>query len=239
MFGTKDVDEIIGLGYSIVGARHLSLAGFIQHHLPGFDLLKLLKVVEQFFTPTSKTSIHKVIAVDSSNKSLEITYKNTYTGEDDALLFVRRFIIVQNEVHIYHDYCIIPKKHRNRGLVKPVFQESLRQYQNMQASKILVHAALSGGGYVWAKHGFVATDKIEVDYILEQAHLQLSETEFSDVEVIYNGYYKAHPNGTRFPMLLWAAMDCMKSVLLKSNWNGELDLTNPKELSNFKNYVFR
>ena len=103
----------------------------------------------------------------------------------------------------------------------------------------MVHAGLGGGGYTWARHGFVAVDQKEVQTILTDAHKKLSINEIVPVERIFSKYYSDHPAGTEFPMILWASLPGMKEVLRGSDWNGSLDLHNPEQFRNFSNYVFR
>ena len=148
---------------------------------------------------------------------MSIIYRNDYTGEDDAVYFDREFLKAAKSIIIKHNFCIIPKTYRNKGLVKKVFQTSLQQYVNMDAEKIIVHAGLSGGGYVWARHGFVATDRNEVEVILRDAQRALTPMQFAPVEHLFSAYYIRDPVGKAFPILLWAGLDGMKDVLLEAD----------------------
>ena len=77
----------------------------------------------------------------------------------------------------------------------------------MNAKKITVHAGLSGGGYTWARHGFVAVDRREVELILAKGKQQLTSDQFAIAERIYMVYYSKNPDGRAFPMELWAALE--------------------------------
>jgi hypothetical protein len=121
----------------------------------------------------------------------------------------------------------------------PVFLESLKQYINMNAMKIFVHAGLSGGGYVWAKCGFTGVRKSEMQLILDSAEKMLQPDDFLDINRYFEKYYTENPAGCNFPINIWAAMDCMKTILMGSDWHGELNLQNPIHLRNFINYVSR
>lgn len=238
-FSKSDTDEIKKIGYVISSSDTTKLEVFIQKKFPNFNLLKLLQVIETQFTSTTTKPVSRVIKFDNKKSCLRIEYSNQYSSEDDALLFVREFSIVNKEIEIKHEYCVIPKDKRGNGLIKPVFQESLQQYLNIKAKRIKVHAALSGGGYTWAKHGFVAIEKSEIDLILNKAQTTLIGNELTIVKKIYDSYYTKNPNGKSFPIELWAALDFMKPILMGSNWHGEIDLENKEQFHNFKDYVFR
>lgn len=239
LFSLKDTEAMIGLGYSLIKVGKMDFVNFINDNLPNFDILSLLRTVETNFSGTSNTTIHKTIEVSKAPNTLKINFENEFKNEDDALLFVREFLIDTSGIQINHLYCVLPKEQRGKGLIKPVFQESLQQYINMNAGKICVHAGLSGGGYTWAKHGFVAVDKNETEAILERSKKTLPSNEFAAVKRIFDKYYSDNPNGKSFPIDLWATMPFMKQVLLGSDWHGELDLKNEEQILNFTDYVFR
>lgn len=238
-FSKADAIEISKIGYQITNKGSITFEKFMQRFFPNFNLISLLTVLENNFTATTQTNIKRLIYFDDINKLLKIEYKNEFINEDDALLFIREFINKDGIIEINHKYCVIPKNSRNNGLIKPVFQESLQQYVSMNARKILLQAGLSGGGYAWAKYGFVAINKNELDAILFKAKLALNRNDFAVVKKIYDIYYMKKPNGKSFPIDLWASLDYMKLILMGSDWHGELDLKNKEQFRNFKNYVSR
>jgi len=227
------------LGYTITSDNIQTLETFLNRTFPNLNILKILQAVERNFTKTSKNPIIRNIKFNSLDKVLLIDYNNDPLDIDSALVFVRQFFKIKRSIEIDHTYCILPLAHRGKGYIKPVFRESLEQYINCGAKKIRVHAGLSGGGYVWAKYGFRAVNKREVEIILAKARKKLNAKDFVIIEKIYNGYYTKNPGGKSFPMNLWAALDFMKPVLLGSDWNGELDLKNKLHLEKFKEYVYR
>ncbi len=235
-FNRTDNNRIVDLGYTISTTDSITFIDFMQTFYPGFNLARLLLIVELQFSNTTPLTITRHIKYNK-NGDLLINFRNAFTAEDDALLFIRRVKTESNEIHIYHDYCVIPISARNKGLVKTVFHESLQQYINMNARFIHVHAGLSSGGYVWAKYGFVAGNKAEVSQMLQKAETDLKKSEFRIVNQIYIGYYSKHPEGTSFPMHLWAALDYMKPVLSGSEWHGLIDLKNKEQFRIFSEYI--
>jgi len=238
-FTNSDAEELKFLGYQLISDNIDSFIRFMQTKFRNFNLLALLKVVDKQFSDTTDKYIIREIRFEESSNKLRINYHNGCDDEDNALAFVREFSVKANAIKVNHIYCVIPKSSRNKGLIKPVFRESLQQYVNCNAKVISVHAGLSGGGYTWARHGFCATIRSEVDFILQEAKKLLSNHEFGVVEKIYNTYYYKNPKGKAFPMDLWAALDFMKPVLMGSDWHGELNLKNKEQFRNFKDYVSR
>jgi hypothetical protein len=234
-----DVKALEDIGYALASVDGSTLDVFINDLFPNFDILSLLREVEKNFTPATTRKINRNITFDYAKKEFLIDYNNAAGFEDIALFFVREFSKKRGMITVEHHLCILPKAARGKGLIKPVFQESLNQYLNCGMSRILVHAALSGGGYTWAKHGFRAVNKGEVDLILIAAHGSLSVADFAVCEKVYKGYYTKNPNGRAFPMHLWAALDFMKPILMGSNWHGELNLKRAGHLKKFREYVYR
>lgn len=238
-FKKSDTKKIIGLGYTIHNNSSVSFETFINTEFANFNLEHLLQELEASFAPTTTLSISRDIYISDTPPILRILLANAFTKDAEALIFDRKFVKVNNEVEVYHNFCIIPVAHQKKGIIKKVFQVSFQQYVNIDASCIKVHAGLSGGGHVWARHGFVAVNQVEVKAILESARKTLSAADFAPVQHIFTKYYTDHPTGREFPMILWAGLPGMKAVLMGSDWHGEIDLKNSNQFSNFMNYVFR
>ncbi len=236
---SADITEIQQLGYKIEGGDASIFEGFMQKNFPNLNILKLCSVVETNFAPTTSVDIDRIIEFDTTSSTLKLSVTNKCNNEDDVLCFERQFSNIKGTISVEHVYCVLPLNFRRNGLIKPVFQESLQQYVNMNTKKIIVHSGLSGGGYVWAKYGFVATDKKEVNQILLKAKLGLTKSQYEISKRIYDNYYLKAPKGKRFPIIKWAYLDFMKSILMGESWHGELDLKNKEQLLNFTDYVFR
>ena len=239
IFTKDDTNKVIYLGYTVIKSSNLSFDKFLKKEFPNFNLVKLLHELEATFTPTTRLAISRTIYYQDTPPKLRVLYKNDFTKDDDALIFDREFVKSAKGIEINHSYCIIPETHQKKGLVKTVFKASLQEYVNMGAKKINVHAGLSGGGHVWARHGFVAIDPSEVKEILDDAQKQLKTSEFAPVKHIFDKYYSDNPDGKTFPMILWAKIDFMKDILRGSDWHGEVDLKNKEQFTNFMEYVFR
>lgn len=238
-FTKADTIKVIDLGYTIIKSSSFSFEKFLKTEFPNFNLVKLLEAVEATFTPTTKLAISRTIYYQDTPPKLRVLYINDYEKDDEALIFDREFMKSLKGVEINHSYCLIPETHQKKGLVKTIFQTSLQEYINMGAKKINVHAGLSGGGHVWARHGFVAVDPAEVKVILDDAEKRLKTAEFAPVKHIFDKYYTDNPGGKAFPMVLWAKIDFMKEILRGSDWHGEVNLKIKEQFTNFMEYVFR
>ncbi len=238
----SDVDRwrIESLGYHIEGIPpEERLETFMPALFPNFDLAGVLGLVDRLFAPTTSLPVRRHIHYNVPKKILHFIFENTTDVLDDTVAFDRVVFWLDGEIIIEHRYCIVSLPYQGKGLIKPIFQESLQQYVNLGVRKVRVHAGFAGGGYTWARHGFVATDQKEVETILKDADNKLTVNEMSPVRRIYDKYYSEHPTGMDFPMVLWARLPGMKEVLRGSDWRGELDLRNPEQFSNFSNYVWR
>ena len=238
-FTVADIETIVDFGYEIVMASSISLDALINQEFANLDMVSILATLEESFSPTTGLKITRKLICSHNPSSLHIHYCNEYSRDDEALVFDRRFWKKQSEIFIDHNMCVLPREFQGKGILKKIFQKCLQQYFNIGLKKIYVYAGLEGGGHVWARHGFVAIFKDEVEFILEEARTFLIPSEFKAVEHIFTTYYTRNPNGRSFPIVLWAMLDSMKPILRGSHWHGELNLDDSGQLRNFISYVFR
>ena len=244
LFTADDENAIKAIDYQITDGSNSSVEfyNFRQATYPNFNLLHLLQLVEQILIPTTSLAVNRKIYYNTTTNELIIGFRNHFTTEAQAVVFQRTFCKESAGTIVSHNFFVLPSTHQRQGLAKPIFQESLQQYVNIDALKIIVHAGLSGGGYTWAKHGFTITNRRDADEILTLARKQLFPAQVQSVERIYNHYYNnpdPDSNHRAFPVILWANIPFIKPVLMGSDWQGELNLKNQDQLTNFTNYVFK
>ena len=238
-FTISDTTQIVDLGYTISPSDSVSFEEFMAKTFPNFNLAKLLESLETYFVPTTALKIKKLISYDTQLSTLHLSFTNEFKNDDEALIFDRIFAKSGTKITIDHVFCVLPLNFRGKGIISQVFKVCLREYFNMNATTIQVYAGLNDGGFVWARFGFVATIKTEVEVILENAKNHLSRTDYEPVSRIFSWYYDVHSGGREFPMVLWAKMDQMIPILRGSRWHGQLDMNNSEQFSNFIDYVFR
>ena len=232
-------DNVAKLGYlgftNVHTGKTVPLHEFINRTFPHFNLVVFLERVLAALGNAGKHPFAKAIEYNSDNQTLTISISDA----NEELRFIRQFCNKNGLITVHHTWFELPLLFRGKTLSQYVLKESMQQYINMGLNKIEMVAALDNGGYVWAKYGFVATKRTEVTKILELAENQLTNVQFERVKAIYNRYYSNHPDGTSFPMILWANIPFMKSVLTGAAWHGELDLKNEEQFNNFTIYVSR
>jgi hypothetical protein len=230
--------RIMGFG---IDSKVVQPEDFINNYFTNFDLLQLVKEINLSFSIISTASVMKNIQLnDGTSPEIIIEYySDNYGSPDTGLAFSRTFTFKNGEINVTHDFFRLPGNFRRMGISRKILKASFQQYLNMGLSKILVYAALQDGGFVWAKHFFLATDKDEVDIILDKARLQLTPEQFYGVKRIYDNYYSKNPSGTEFPIHRWTEIESMEKVLKGSRWHGAVDLKNQQQFSNFSNYVVR
>jgi len=231
---SAEIRAVLGLGFSVQSSS-APAEQFINSHFPNFDLFPLLETVDTVLAALTKTTISReVILTDGPMPKMEILfYSSDYNDENIGLVMWRTFTVEIQGIIVDHDFFRIPRAARGKGVFKKILRAFFQQYVNIGAGKIRVHAALEDGGLAWAKLGFRAIDKAEVDEILRKAGAILAPAQFNLVRLPYDRYYSQNPAGQAFPIIRWAEMSFMEPILKQSNWHGVVDLTNPQEFSNF------
>jgi len=239
IINSQEIQQLLAMGYKILYNPPPAVENLIMHEFSGFEPLSFAIQIERLLghLTTQKLERHMVLATPPPKLQI-LFYSEDYRNDHTGLLFMRTF--TQNNVGlcVTHDYLVIPELYRGSGVGKKVLSVCLDQYIKMNVKKIFIHAGLKDGGYVWAKAGFKAVDRSEVDYILDKAKLMLTTKEYTQVENVYKDHYNSFPDSS-FEMEHWAMMQSMVPILRGSNWHGEIDLSNSFELSNFINYVSR
>jgi hypothetical protein len=238
-FTQKATDKLIAMGYVFFGINEIDFKPFMQKYFPGLNLVAWLQAVEKLTIPHAGTRIWRGIEVNGD--MLHVRFENDFTSEDDALVFDRKLYRDTEGMKISHEYFVLPSTAREKDISKKVLKLSLVHYQKMKADHIEVIAGLSKGAYVWARHGFVATDREDIKRIMKQAKTVLTPEQYEFIEAIYDSYYHKNPSGVDFPIKNWADLPFMKDVLMNPvcEWKGRLDLNNSEQLRKFEEYVSR
>ena len=243
MTSEKDIEDAQRLGYHFDVPVNVA-TDQINRFFPGIELVILLERLENLLSAHTEVPTDKKIIINTIPSAyFQILYLSAnYWNEDTGLTMSRYFEYEQDRLIVYHHYFVLPKSARGQGIGTKVQGAWLEQYMNMEVKEIHVHAGLKDGGLVWAKMGFKALYKHEMENILRSAEQLLSGTdELEAVKAIFDAYYEKDINGKSFPIRNWANIEAMKPILKldTNNWHGWIDLTNPQELLNFKKYVGR
>lgn len=227
----EEIERLIKKGTRINEPDPKKVAQFFNKEYPGFEVPDWFEQVHELLAPTVAIELSKSIRIFNDGFNVAM--------EGGTLTFSRQFSKKANgDRTVYHDYFVLPKDAQGKGLAKEVFKASIEQYVKAGIKEITVFAALDGGGYTWARHGFVCTTKSEVLSILYKAERNLPPDQFQPVKEVYYAYYSKNPDGDAFPMIDWADMPWMKPILRGTAWHGKVDLTNKQQFSNFVKYVY-
>ncbi len=228
-----EIRAIEALGFSFSGSS-MPADDFINTFFPNFNLFAAVRAINTLLSSTTSSTLSKEIIMAEAPPSVEIRYySQDWNDKDTGLAFVRTFVSDNAKPVVGHEFFRLPRGARKKGIARKVLTALFQEYVNMGAKKILVFAALEDGGYVWATQYFLAVNPTEVATILTRAQAELSPGEFTLAKRIYDHYYTQHVGGQSFPMYAWAELPFMEPILRKSKWHGAVDLTNPKELTNF------
>jgi hypothetical protein len=230
------VAEAIGVEFINCGSRPEIL---LNKHFPDFELLKFFSDLSDKLSPLCQSQdVVSIICAFSVELAMTIQlYTDNVQDELLGLGFSRIFSIIDDVLVVKHDFFRLPYEYRGKGIAKEIMKLCLQQYVNMNVQKIIVHAALSNGGYTWALYNFTIRQKAEVDTILEKARQIIQPFQFKIIKKIYDNYYNGNNGGSGFPIVKWAEISFMKQVLTGSSWHGEIDLNNQEQFNNFISYA--
>ena len=160
--------------------------------------------------------------------------------DNEPLLLARRLRNRDGELRAYHELLGLPTRLQRLNISRAINNALLTLYKKLSVSTIELNAGLDAGGYVWAKAGFSATERADVDKTL----LTATENSIVDPSVIKalkgeveRHYSKSPDNPDPFPIWRWANRALLKDMLLASSWHGVLNLLNKQELSRFEEYL--
>jgi hypothetical protein len=242
MLTLQDIQHAHQLDYKFNIGDSEALA-ILNTHFPGIDLTKLLDDFNNLLGPHAEKPLDNDIIVKDPPAYFEIFYRSkNYWEEDKGLYLSRVFKYLTGKLIVEHKYLVLPKATRGQGLSKKVIAACLDQYITMDVKAVYVHAGLQDGGAVWAKLGFKALYKWEMEIILKEAENRLAETpSLVLAKALFDDYYSNEPNGISFPIEDWVNIPAMEPILKldTNNWHGWIDLTNTDELHNFKLNVGR
>lgn len=232
----SEINKVETLGFHIENLTSEKELVFISR-FQGLELHQLTTELSDVLVPLTDSKIDRLLILNDPPPSLSIQFIYTDIQHPEKhLIFSRKFELA-GELSVKHEYFDLPPSARNKGVGKMVLGICLKHYLKMGVVKILVHAGLQDGGYVWARAGFKATKRNEMQEILRQCQTKLSAFEIRIVQGIFEEYYNREPNGTAFSIEEWSRLHFMEKILKGSTWHGAIDLSNTEEINNFSRYV--
>jgi hypothetical protein len=239
MFDVSVLSSIRALNIQVGKGSDSTIIRDINAQIPDGDFLQLamdLDDVAKNYDFKWSTASWNVSDGREDGTLLYMEYQATIDGE--PLLLARRLSDKGGELRAYHELLGLPTRLQRLNISRAINSALLIQYKNLAVSTVELNAGLDAGGYVWAKAGFSATERGDVDKTL----LTAAENHIVDPLVIealkgeVERHYFKNPNDP-FPIWRWANRASLKDMLLASNWHGVLNLRNKQELSRFEEYL--
>jgi len=241
MVTETDIEYVKTLDY-IVDIPSTLAVQQLNAHFPGIDLAGLLKQVDELLGEHADKPVYKRLVIDATPEPyFEIIYRSVnHSDPKNGLMLIRAFYYAEGALIAKHTYLSLPENARNQKIGTAILANFLDQYLNMGVQQIHLLTGLKDGGAVWAKMGFNALYRHEMEDILHAAEETFPGTaQLQLVKGIFDAYYKKEPNGRSFPIRRWADLEEMDQILKQYGWHGWIDLTNREELRNFKENVGR
>jgi len=236
----RDIAEAVNLDY-IFNPTIAKTVRIINRHFGGLKILTLVKDLDRLLLPHVSATATKEINVIERPPEMKILFYALDTADSGKNLYVSRIFRYDNaKLVVDHEYLVLPESARGHGLGRKILAAFLEQYQHMGVKEIRVWAGLEDGGAVWAKAGFKALYRAEMQNILDEASVLMAGTaELALAMAHFNAYYGAEPDGNAFPIEDWVNIPGMEPVLKlqTTNWHGWIDLTNTDDLRNFIKYA--
>jgi predicted ABC-type ATPase len=153
--GGKRVEVAVGSSKDTIAARE-EVAAAWEKILPG---QKPKQLIDDLFRGTDTELNELRVVAASSGRSISISGKLTgprVAGKGESTLeFARRFSLKDGKVVVGHDLLTATSAMRGTGIVPRFFRNSMDFYRSIGVETIEIDAALSAGGYAWARYGFV------------------------------------------------------------------------------------
>lgn len=169
------------------------------------------------------------LTISEANGALKLTWRG------DGGIALRRvfYIDEQGRKVVDHDLFTLPKEFQGKGISKRIFRALYEQYKVAGVQRLEVFANIDVGGYTWARYGFCAKSHRDAIWAIQSSALT-SRQEKRIMEMIDEHF--ASSSGP-FPMNKIARLPYGKKALLGSNWEGILDLTDPRQRRVFEAYL--
>jgi len=185
----NDLLQIEALGFSLPGDSVAFLA-FLRKYLPDLRLKDFVGEIDNQLSPLTSTALCKELYFfEKEPPMLMLQYfSEDENDEKTGVGFARTFIKYPSELVVDHDFFRLPERYRRQGKGKALILTCLKYYLECGVSRVRVDTGLEDGGLVWAKLFFTATEKKEVETILENTRLSLTSAQYLAVKNVYAVY---------------------------------------------------
>jgi len=197
----------------------------------GFDFDQFNQTMNALVAADNITFRSRILSAGYGTISMELTGAN---AKGEIFDLSRNFMLHKGQRTVKHEYFKIPKDLQGKGISKKVFQALYEQYQNAKVERIEVFANIDIGGYTWARYGFSFKNEVDRRMIVNRAQRAFSGKTLD----AFNAFWATVKDVPVFPLQAFTQTPWGKKVLLGSNWDGYIDLTDANQRTLFENYLF-
>lgn len=220
---------------SYYGFNRISAKSYNSSAINGFNLVRFNTAIEQI---GDDYDIYwkKRRADILSNGNVSLTFKGVYKNEEAVL--ERTFRISKSgSVEVIHNLFTLPECLQGKGIARRVTKALFDEYKDAGISKVRIMANIEYGSYCWAKYGFLAESKKEIENITKIALeiKDISKAEYDSAISIINTF----KGDKGFPVRELAYEDYGKRLLvgLDKGWDGYVDMKDKKNINYLYKYI--
>lgn len=179
----------------------------------------------------------KVIKLNPNDNSMEMQLLFEHNGEM-AKIIREFFYNPRNDyLSVSHSLFYIPEDLQGKGFSRSILSSYYEQYKKIGVDKIELYANLEVGGYAWSRYGFNCSEgKDGVIHVIATSETKRHE-DFTEAWEILEDYYKTHDTDDAFPMRLLTGHEWSKDVLLGTDWEGCLVISDKEQTKIFEEYL--
>lgn len=137
--------------------------------------------------------------------------------------------------YVDHELFQLDRQLQGKGVSRQVFKALYEQYRVAGVERIELYANIDVGGYAWARYGFCVRDRNEAISAIRFSALTAKQEE--RIMGLIDDHFNA--SSDPFPMNKIARLPYGKKALLGGDWEGVLDLTDPRQRRTFERYLRR
>lgn len=179
----------------------------------------------------------KVIKLNPDDNSMEMQLLFEHNGEMAKI--IRKFIYNPRNDYLSVSHLLfdIPKDLQGKGFSRSILSSFYEQYKKMGVNKIELYANLEVGGYAWSRYGFHCSEgKDGVIHVIATSETK-KHADFTEAWKILEDYYKTRDTNDAFPMRLLTGYKWSKDVLLGTEWEGCLMISDKEQAKIFEEYL--
>lgn len=137
--------------------------------------------------------------------------------------------------YVEHSLFEVDAQYQGKGLSKAVLRAFYEQYRAIGIDRMEVHANIDVGGYTWARYGFQANSRSDVQYAINWN--QLNPTQQGYIRKMIEDWYSTRPDDSPFPIKKIADLTYGRTALLGRDWFGTIDLRDASQREVFERYL--